>query len=119
MSLPIWLLVVLGAAAACLALAALVLGLRLRRLRKVMRQLRASLPEEQREFVSEQAMQIGVVVLNPIELAEQRSALFAGIGSLAPGLIRSRVYAVVAKQLSQELEARGVEAWVEVQRLGK
>lgn len=57
---------------------------------------------------------ITVEILNPMELAQRESRLAQAFGSLAPALIRRRVYDIVAQRLTEQIRAQGVEADIRV-----
>lgn len=105
MELPIWVCVALAAMTAGLLAWALWLTVRVRRLRRALDTVE-----------TRSGYRLSVVVLNPRKLARERSPVGARMAVFAPGLVTRRVYEVVARELGEELAARGVEAQIEIHR---
>lgn len=99
----IWVCVALGAAVAGLLAWALSLIFRLRRLQRAL-DARDTHP----------GYRLSVVVRNPRQLARQRAPLGGRVAAIAPGFVTRRVYEVLARELDDELSARGVEVEIEI-----
>ncbi len=55
-----------------------------------------------------------VEIINPMTLARERSRLAGSLVGLAPGLIRRKVYATVARQMKTQLAEQGVDVHMDI-----
>lgn len=75
-----------------------------------------AMPPGLRQELAQGHSLIGIRILNPMELAAQKSAFAKNFGSLASGVIRRRVDDTVAGILREQLAEQGVQAQVQVYR---
>lgn len=55
-----------------------------------------------------------IEIINPMSLARERSRWGAALVSMAPRMLRRRVYDTVAREIKQQLAAQGVEAHLQI-----
>ena len=61
---------------------------------------------------------IAIEILNPLEVAARESRFAGVLGTLTPTLLRREVYRQARNIIEQELKGRGIEADVQVRRVG-
>lgn len=101
----IWISAILGLLGAGSFLWALLLAARVRRLQRQLAVLGRDTGGAQ-----ESGYRLSVVVRNPAQLARERSRIGGRMIAFAPRLVTRRVYEIVARELGDELAARGVQA---------
>src|SRR5690606_5022040 len=58
--------------------------------------------------------QICIQILNPLEVAEQESAIGRFLGKLSPALISRQVYLKTAESIGHEFRNRGIRAHIQI-----
>ncbi len=72
-----------------------------------------SLPEEARALIgTERPLLLSIEILNPMQVAAEKSWLAGALGTLTPNLVRRLVYERTQEVLQQEVLKHGLEAEV-------